>query len=96
MADYWFDWGSDALDPDDRFLPADATIVAHSITVNPSEGLGDATLTSISDSRDTKTVRWRASGGIDGQGYPVDCVITTDDGQIFEQTKVLQVEERKS
>jgi hypothetical protein len=59
IADYWFDWGSDAFSVSDRFLSEDMTIVAHSVTE-----------------------------------YPIDCLITTSDGQVFEQTKLLPVEER--
>jgi hypothetical protein len=87
IADYWFDWGSDAFSASERFLSEDMTIVAHSVTV-------PAGLTKISDEHTSKTVRVRVSGGTAGVDYPIDCLITTSDGQVFEQTKLLPVEER--
>lgn len=86
VADYWFNW--------DTFLPDSETITAATVTVPDG-------LTSVADDFDAeaKRVRVRLSGGEVGGGtddgkYPIDCLITTDAGQVFEITKPLQVKER--
>jgi hypothetical protein len=90
IADYWFDWGSDEQAEDIRFLPETTVIVAHEITVlTPG-------VTSLADSHTDKTVRWRASGGIDEIDYDVNCLITTNTGEVFEMTKTLPVRNRKA
>jgi hypothetical protein len=87
IADYWFDWGSDEQAADIRFLPEATTIVDHEVTV-------PAGITKLADSHTDKTVRWRASGGTDNADYEVTCLITTNTGEEFESTKVLQVRNR--
>jgi hypothetical protein len=87
IADYWFDWGSDEQAADIRFLPDATTIVDHEVTV-------PAGITKLADSHTDKTVRWRASGGTDNADYEVTCLITTNTGEEFESTKVLQVRNR--
>src|SRR4051812_26156251 len=87
VADYWFDWGSDAQTESIQFLPADETISAHTVTV-------PAGLTSLADSHTDKTVRVRLSGGTAETDYLITCLITTSTGQVFESTKTLKVRER--
>lgn len=88
IADYWFDWGSEAIvDPTKRFLPNGETISAATVTVATG-------LTKVEDEFTDKTVRVRLSGGTVGS-YDINCLITTNFGQEFESTKGLKVAERK-
>jgi hypothetical protein len=99
IADYWFDWGSDEQDVEDRFLPEDEVITTAVITVptagqQPVPTAPFVILTKVDESDDDKTVRVRLAGGIPGINYNITCLITTVTGQQFEQTKILPVRER--
>jgi hypothetical protein len=87
IADYWFDWGSDAQPVKERFLPAGETITAATVTVPDG-------LTKVESDFTNKTVRVRLSFGAVGL-YEVTCLITTSAGQEFEMTSILQVADRK-
>lgn len=89
LADYWFDWGSTSVPAGSRFLPDDEDIVVHEVTVPVG-------ITLVADDHTTKLVRCRLQGGTADADYPITCKITTDTGQVFEQTKTLQVRERAS
>ena len=86
-ADYFFDWGSDIVAANLRFLPEDETITAHTVTV-PSP------LTMIADSHTDKVVRFRVADGVDETDYLITCLITTSSGQVFETTNTLPVRNR--
>lgn len=99
IADYWFDWGSDVQDVENRFLPAEEVITDAEITIpdallQPVPPAPFIVLTKVDESKDDKTVRVRLAGGIPGINYNVTCLITTVTGQQFEQTKILPVRER--
>lgn len=79
IADYWFDWTD--------FLPADENITDADVTV-------PAGLESVTQDFTEKVVRVRLSGGTVDTDYPIDCLITTDAGEVFESTKTLSVKER--
>lgn len=98
IVDYWFDFGSTDLAEDDRFLPELVDIVTAVVTVAEEEDQLTPVapfdfLTIVSQSKTTKKVRVRLSGGMVGP-YPVNCVIDTSDTQRFEITKTLIVKER--
>lgn len=90
IADYWFDWAD--------FLPtltiSDATVSIPSLVEQPEPTAPYGYLTEVTQEYNDKTVRIRLAGGIAGVGYPITCLITTSDGQVFEDTKTLQVKER--
>jgi len=101
VADYWFDWGSDAIDEEDRFLPAEESITTSVLEVPaeadqpvPDPDSGYEILTKVDESNTEKVVRIRVAGGIAPENYPITNTITTVTGQIFEQTKILPVRER--
>lgn len=91
IADYWFDWND--------FLPTLETITDAVVTI-PAEvdqPIPEAPydfLAEVSQSFTSKTVRIRLSGGIATVGYLINCLITTSDDQVFEDTKTLQIKER--
>jgi hypothetical protein len=90
IEDFWFDWGSDEIAKEDRFLPAGLTIASAVVDVPTG-------LTHVLDDFTSKVVRVRVSGGgAVGQKYDIGCLITTSDGQVFEQTQRLEIKERKS
>jgi hypothetical protein len=104
IADYWFDFGSDDLAAADRFLPDAETITAATVSIaddgdQPAPVLPFDFLAIVSQSFTTKKVRVRLSGGVpksatEGNKYPVNCLITTNQTQQFEITKTLVVKER--
>lgn len=91
IADYWFDWTD--------FLPELETITDATITI-PAEvdqPIPEAPydyLEIVSQSFADKRVRVRLSGGIATVGYLINCLITTSDDQVFEDTKTLWIKER--
>lgn len=89
IADYWFDWGSTEVPATQRFLPDSENITTHTVTV-------PAGITKVADSHTGKMVRVRLSGGTAEDDYDITCLIETDAGQTFEQTKTLFVRERAS
>jgi hypothetical protein len=91
IRDYWFDWGSDALDPLERFLPDSVDIASSTVTVS-------AGITKVSDAieADNKRVRVRLSNPVSTGAYDVTNLITVSTGEQFEDTKTLTVKERTS
>ena len=79
VADYFFDWTD--------FLPPTENIIAATVGVPPG-------MTSLTNDFTTKTVRVRLAGGTAEEKYPIDCLITTDAGQVFDVTNTLSVKER--
>lgn len=91
IADYWFDWT--------EFLPTLETITAATVTIPEEIDQPDPVapydyLAEVSQSFTDKKVRVRLSGGIPLTGYLINCLITTSDTQVFEDTKTLQIKER--
>lgn len=88
-ADFWFDWGSDAIDPLDRFLPAGEVIAGAVVSVPVG-------LTYVEDDFTSKVVRVRISGGDVGEKFVLGCTITTSNGEVFKQEQKLEIKERIS
>jgi hypothetical protein len=79
IADYFFDWT--------EFLPEGEIITEATVTVPTG-------VTGVIDDFTDKMVRVRLSGGTADENYPIDCLISTDAGQVFEMTSTLKVKER--
>ena len=80
VCDLWFNW--------DNFLPSGLTITTETTVVD------EPGLTKVNDNAEPRRSRVRVSGGDAGTKYPITNTITTNDGQIFQVTKVLEVKER--
>lgn len=85
VATYWFNW--------DRDLPVGLTIVSAEVVLP----VGDLAFSQVGGQNIWivgRMVGFRPSGGTVGSSYPIDNTITTNDGQVLNITKTLEVEER--
>lgn len=85
--DFWFDWGSDDQELEDRWLPADEIIIDATVTTPEIVEQEDSDFTD-------KVVRVRVSGGALGQKGVLICDIVTNRGQMFRMKKPLEIKER--
>lgn len=88
VANYWYDWAD--------FLPAGVSILTELVeqSINPLYVEVPMEIDVVETDFIADSVRAKFSGGTAGVSYPMDCTITTSDGQTFQQTVWLQVKER--
>lgn len=87
VLDYMRDWGSDALDPDARWLRDDDTILTSTWIVPDG-------ITKDSDTHDDKTATIWLSGGTLGESYELTNRVVTAGGRTDERSVTIIIRDR--